>query len=412
MKRLFTIWPFVYTNRCEDDVLYYNTISGDSAYFKNNSAIANITEMLEQQDFFCTIDDNLVEELDKYNFFTILMKKNMGYYRKESFPVKPVSWQNIDIYNTDIILNFKNDEYLLENLRDITFYINNYADVPVYANLQTIHKAHKQFLFPVIESSKSELSFDAIQSVLQKIAPNIVNINILGGNIFNHSQIKSLIDLFNQSLHNIYYHFHYTDLTSKMQQQFFSLIDEDAIKIILIDFPFTENDFQKWKKIINKKNILIKFIVESDIQIIEAENIISKFKLEDYHFQPFYNGKNLDFFRSNVFVSEEDILTVKESLFSLMTKKISNPSFFGKLIVNACGEIYTTINQPMVGHLIDLSLEKIIYKLITDEYSVWRKNKCLVTPCNKCIYNLLCPPISNYEYALEQCNLCHVKCSK
>ena len=30
-------------------------------------------------------------------------------------------------------------------------------------------------------------------------------------------------------------------------------------------------------------------------------------------------------------------------------------------------------------------------------------------PCDRCIYQFICPPLSNYEEAIGQTNLCHVK---
>lgn len=38
----------------------------------------------------------------------------------------------------------------------------------------------------------------------------------------------------------------------------------------------------------------------------------------------------------------------------------------------------------------------------------WFSTRKLVTPCNKCIFNILCSPISEYEYSLKQNNLCNI----
>ncbi|MBE9468407.1 MAG: hypothetical protein IMY72_08845 [Bacteroidetes bacterium] len=38
----------------------------------------------------------------------------------------------------------------------------------------------------------------------------------------------------------------------------------------------------------------------------------------------------------------------------------------------------------------------------------WFKLRTNTKPCCNCLYNTLCPPISNYEYALGKYNLCNV----
>jgi pseudo-rSAM protein len=210
-------------------------------------------------------------------------------------------------------------------------------------------------------------------------------------------------------MHNIFYFFHYTDLKTEVQKRYLSLINENETKTIFIDFPVMEIWLKKWEKIFEQENVQFEFIIESDSHISEAETIISTFDIQNYHFRPFYNGNNFQFFQENVFVSEDDILTVKESIFGLLTKKISNPAFFGKLTVDACGNIFTNTNLPSVGNIDDLELKQIIYEQITDDNSVWLKNKYGVEPCKNCIYNLLCPPISNYDYIFNQHDLCTVK---
>lgn len=124
-------------------------------------------------------------------------------------------------------------------------------------------------------------------------------------------------------------------------------------------------------------------------------------------FRPYYNGKNIDFFEENVFVNEEDIRGIKEDLFTLVTKKISNPSFFGKLKINTDGRIFTNFNSSAIGNIKESNIKKIIFDLLEDENSSWRVNKIVVDPCRNCIYNILCPPISNYESVLGRNNLCN-----
>jgi len=50
------------------------------------------------------------------------------------------------------------------------------------------------------------------------------------------------------------------------------------------------------------------------------------------------------------------------------------------------------------------------YQLISNELVhnyAWKRTRTK-SPCKMCVYQFLCPPPSNYEYALKCNNLCHV----
>jgi pseudo-rSAM protein len=84
-----------------------------------------------------------------------------------------------------------------------------------------------------------------------------------------------------------------------------------------------------------------------------------------------------------------------------------NPSNFGKLIVNTNGDCYANINAAKLGNIYRDTLYEIIYKE-TRMGKSWRRVRSRVEPCKRCLYALLCPPLSNYEYVINRNNLCKV----
>jgi len=410
MEFFLTVFPFVYISKYENDTIFYNTISGENIKFKNNIHIAELAERLEYQNYACIVNKDEFEKLNQVEFFKLLIENNLGYYiDKKHFQILPAAMRCAEINNQDFIALFRNNEYIMENLREVTFYINSDIGNLNTANQLRKEKSCKQFLFPIHDSQPSELSLSKIEKIVKDIEINRLNINILGGNILKHSQIELLIRFLNETTYNISYYFHYQDWIKDHSQQIISSINEYDTKKILIDFPFNETQFEQWGNLLTQKNIRIEFFVETDEEIKEAEIVINKFKLNNYIFKPYYNGDNYEFFKENVFISEEDILSVKESLFELITKKISNPSFFGKITFDVYGNVYSNVNLPSISNIDNLNLNHLIYELITDDNSIWLRSRKKVEPCSKCIYNLLCPPISNYELVLGQNNLCTVK---
>jgi len=50
----------------------------------------------------------------------------------------------------------------------------------------------------------------------------------------------------------------------------------------------------------------------------------------------------------------------------------------------------------------------IIYQMLKNKTGDWFLIRSQVEPCKKCIYNFLCPPVSNYEFVMNSNNLCNV----
>jgi len=408
MSKFITIFPFIHFNTKNNNTLFYNTLSGNSIVFREDEPISLLAKRLEENNFACTIEEDQISILEKNNFFNLLLENNIGYsIDAEKLQSMPFATQCIDFKDNRLMSSFKNHEYLVENIREITFYLNNFTTATSHSKRRK--PLHHQFIFPICEEEAKEINLINVKSILKEVEDNPIIINIVGGNILKSSNFQDIVNELNNCLHNVFYYFHYSDLMNSDNINLLSTISEKTIKVILVDFPFVRSEFLKWDEIIKQDGIRVEFIVENEEQISEAEQIISEFAINDNMFHPYYNGTNFEFFKENVFVNEKDILDVKESLFELATKKISNPSFFGKLIFNADGNIYTSFNFPPIGNINKLNLKNMIFNLLEEENSVWRVNKTVVEPCKNCIFNILCPPISNYELVMGLNNLCTVK---
>jgi len=407
MKKFITIFPFIHINTKNNNTLFYNTLSGNGIVFRENAPISLLAKKLEENNFACTIEEDQISILDQNNFFNVLLENNIGYsIDVEKLQSLPFTTQCIDFRDNQLEKNIKKHEYLLENIREITFYLNNFTSATSHSKRSKL--LHHQFIFPICEEEAKEINLIKVKSILKEVEGNPIIVNIVGGNILESFNYQDIVNELNNNSHNVFYYFHYSDLMNSDNINLLSGISEKAIKVILVDFPFEQSEFMKWNEMIKRDGVKVEFIVENEEQITEAEQIISKYEIVNYMFRPFYNGENIDFFKENVFVNEEDALAVKESLFDLATKKISNPSFFGKLIFNADGNIYTSFNFPPIGNINNVNIKNMIFNLLEDENSVWRVNKTVVEPCKNCIYNLLCPPISNYEYFIKKFDLCNL----
>lgn len=121
-----------------------------------------------------------------------------------------------------------------------------------------------------------------------------------------------------------------------------------------------------------------------------------------------FDGKNASFFSENVFYNEKDILSSLQKHKDFFAKETLNLSNQGKITIMNDGQIYANVNHDPIGNLNTDTLSKALYYELYNGKS-WRKLRKNVMPCKSCLYNLLCPPLSNYEYVIGRNNLYHVE---
>lgn len=153
--------------------------------------------------------------------------------------------------------------------------------------------------------------------------------------------------------------------------------------------------------------IEITFLVKSKSDFIQANELITTFNLTNFIFKPYYND-NLSFFEENVFLNKEDMLRGKRKIEEIYKNKIVNSTNFGKLIISNKGEVFVNMNENKIGELSNFDITTILKNTLTPENN-WLETRINKSPCNKCLFQLLCPPISNYEKVINKYNLCNIQ---
>jgi pseudo-rSAM protein len=119
-----------------------------------------------------------------------------------------------------------------------------------------------------------------------------------------------------------------------------------------------------------------------------------------------YNaGNGHCFFEENVFINQNDILETKLSKREIFAHQAVNTNFFGTLTILPNGEVYSNLNCKPIGAINDSIYDLIITEL--DKNYSWRllRNQ---KPCTDCLFQWLCPSLSNYELVIERINLCNI----
>jgi pseudo-rSAM protein len=82
---------------------------------------------------------------------------------------------------------------------------------------------------------------------------------------------------------------------------------------------------------------------------------------------------------------------------------VLNKNYFGKITIQADGQIFDNPNFDAVGNIGD-TLEDIVYKIMREGRS-WRWIRCNDV-CDNCLYKLICPPPSNLELVMKSEIIC------
>ncbi len=387
--------PFVHTFVKEKQALLYNSLTGDYILISNTNAAYRLIKKLSLKKNLYVIPYKKNDDLELNEFIFELQNKYMGDLLNKNWSTKkPV--QSFPIIKIEKSID--DEEYNKLYISELTLIINSNSNF-IEENKQSLFCRNN---FEITNSLDFNIIVDLINNTSVKI------INILGANVFNYNKLSSLISLFESK--NIHVNFYFNidvdlNLTSilfnnNISSKHFNIsISNDNIldKLSVLKTFFQEKGIDY--------SIDIRIFNESDF--IYYDNITKSCELENVNFIPFFDGTNLDFFRDAVFLNKKDILGSIINQRDIFARNTINQHYFGRLFVIPNGNVYSNLNKSKVGNLYLNDIDEILHNELHYKKN-WFKVRKNVTPCKSCIYNALCPPISNYEYAIGKYNLCHV----
>ncbi|MCI0470369.1 MAG: TIGR04150 pseudo-rSAM protein [Candidatus Aminicenantes bacterium] len=298
-------------------------------------------------------------------------------------------------------------ESIMDYLTEISLYINNRCS----RDCAFCKNGYKQFLTCTRNGKRSiqELEIETVERFLNEAQGSALHrLNILGGDFFSYSRFEELARFLNDYKRLKTYHSHYLNLPGRKHE--LQLIKDDRSSLaITIDFPAAEDKLKEALDLLAETGMPAEFVfvVRQEKDATAAQAISARFKITEFTFKPYYDGDNFDFFKDNVFVNKQELVQLKPGLKQIFPRVKTNPLNFGKITVLSNNAIYANVNANIIGRLGSESLYDTVLSELFDGSS-WRKSRDKVNPCRSCVYCFLCPPLTNYEYALKRNNLCHI----
>jgi pseudo-rSAM protein len=298
-------------------------------------------------------------------------------------------------------------EMVIEYLTEVFVYINGEC----IRGCEICGGAYKQFPCCTVNSKiKGELDILRIRALLEELSnSSLARFNILGGNIFRYPKFPELTAVINHLPFPKTYYSHYANIVEARQE--LRLINPRSSRVkVVVPPPINEVQLKAALKILNTLRLSNRFmfIIRGEEEYEETEALLSRLAIDNPKFQPFFSGGNLDFFMEVVFTSKEDILAARPKMNDIYTNCEVNKLNFGRLTVLNNGDMYANVHGQRLGNLALNSVYEALYKEM-DRGKSWRRVRKNVKPCKHCTFHALCPPLSNYSYAIGRNNLCHIK---
>lgn len=415
-KYLFALdsYCFIWKNR--DNILLYNSLSGQGYVYDNVTVLSSFVDQLIQKEnlYSVWLDSSILSDKAVSDFICSARENFCGdLLAEENLTGKPiVVIPEINI-NEDVDRNLDNinssavfGSTILKNLTDLYLELGGQCQYDckecssTYKQIEWCHNTGSVMPIEVVEKIFAEVKF-----------ANVFDIYFTGGNVLEYpfwNKLTSLISSYTKNSRvNMTFCVNARNLQEKKYEDRIKELLEIKniyLKIYIDPVDLSSELHNSILEIKDKTEFICKIIDEENIQL--TTNFFDETSVNVKHL-PYYTGTNLSFFEKYIFINKEDILCSHLSKKDIFSHQLVNANYFGKLLVKSDGEIYADVTGNPIGSYKE-GIKKIVYKELRGG-TFWRKTRDQVEPCKKCLYKLLCPPPSNYETAIGRQNLCHVK---
>ena len=84
-----------------------------------------------------------------------------------------------------------------------------------------------------------------------------------------------------------------------------------------------------------------------------------------------------------------------------------NTLSYGKIFIRSNKKIYSDLNGKPLGRIGKISMETAVVSELSEQGN-WLRVRRDVVPCKECLFNSICPPLSNFENATGINNSCNI----
>lgn len=370
----FAFEPYIHITLKEKEGLLYNTLDGEFIRVTEPEILVFLKE--------------------------IMAKENCGVIK-----VTRTTWEYKSIYNLlmESREKFFGDLYdcSLSDRKPIQFYpiLNLQEDVKRIQKLSPDHIGTKMFTYLYqITIETGRLEREELCNFFEKIWEQVHRSHLKCLRVVVHSKTQiSTLQTWIKAKGDVNFSWEWI-MKPELGEECLSII-HDPVNIV-VEFPC------EVFPALNTETIKWWFKVQTLAELETVSFWIDKYNIQQYKIEPIYNGTNLSFFEEYVFLKEEEILSRPISMQTIMRNQVLNANDFGKIYITSEGNIYANRFMPAIGNLYSDTIRQLIHKEMLEGQS-WLRIRDQ-KPCCDCVFQWLCPPLSDYELLVGKMNLCHL----
>lgn len=256
---------------------------------------------------------------------------------------------------------------------------------------------------------RQELDISLIDKMLDELGPDsMVRWHILGGNPFDYSMFAELLKRMKHMRVAVAFYCHYMNLWEN-EKKLDQLSGAGVVIKLVVTFPLDKKKLSDGIAMLREREMTfdILFPITSDGDFISAGEIVSDMGIKKYEYHPLYTGENFEFFRDVVYIGREDLYEMQLSFKEIYRNRLMNMHYFGRLLIFSDGAIRARINGRVLGNINQISLYDAVIKELKEGES-WLRVREKRMPCRDCVFDALCPPLSNYNDIFGVNNCCTV----
>jgi pseudo-rSAM protein len=408
--------PWVHVTAGSGQVLFYNTLNKKSLHYNGNIVAGNLAALFRDPEngYVVKVSSTEIEGTELGKIIGDLRKTLMGDLLETNWSEgKPVNILPKPFIKNKLTKNvFDNPDDLSlvnydEYIHEVTIFLNTGPSAVVNA----FPLASLQFPFPGRPSQSTEsFDFEVLNTLAIELSVfKLITINFTGSDLNDQENLLKVASLFREFTCEKKFHI---PVTGFNRNDFNELIHYPSLTFAFyITFPFDISGFNEIVTLVSESaqqsRFEFHFVVKDNEELQTSLEIIETSKLTRYSFNPYYDGKNFDFFRENVFITQEDIKKSKPDQHEIFSRLTFNEKDFGKFTILPGGKVFANLNDPEVGNFPKNSIVDLIIKEALSGKS-WKRTRPEQYPCMDCINHFLCPPVSSYEILMKRYNFCDI----
>lgn len=397
----FYLESSVYCNIKTNKSLLYNTVNGAKIVVKYDAVNDLIKEICKDENYgSILLGKKYLSSDDIISFILDSIEKKIGVILPANENNKPIKPLPIFRLINDIELNkFRGIEFsgknIFQNLKIINIYVNSACK----NGCRGCSYYFKQTRWcTIFENEYVEFSRKNIDCLITQISHSYISvINIIGGNVFQYKHLSYLVSkIFSLGVKiKVWSHFKHVDYLK---------IDVSKFELNCLVTPYFSNSDLNNIILRNPEKTIFHFVVESDIDLINANKVEVNHNNLKCFMHPVFNGCNLSFFKKNVFLYTEDIFCKVHSHREIFANQKINTNYFGILNIYPNGDVVANANSQIIGNIEYKSILDLIHSELINN-TAWRRLR-VNEPCANCLNQFICPSPSSYELMIGKSDLC------